>query len=73
MAAAADRGGPPAGSGDPLALNAVLAASAEVVSRAIVRAVLAAEDLRGPGGDFPSYRGLYGPLPGMNWRTGAER
>ncbi len=69
----AGRGGPAAESGDPLALNAVLAASADVVSRAIVRAVLAAEGLRGAGGDFPSYRGLYGPLPGMNWRTGGER
>ncbi|OII67207.1 hypothetical protein BJP39_25735 [Streptomyces sp. CC77] len=72
-AAGAGRGGPAAESGDPLALNAVLAASADVVSRAIVRAVLAAEGLRGAGGDFPSYRGLYGPLPGMNWRTGGER
>ncbi|WP_149180149.1 P1 family peptidase [Streptomyces sp. TRM49041] len=50
---------------DPLALNAVLAAAAEVVARAIVRAVLAARDVSGPGGDFPSYRGLYGPLPGL--------
>ncbi|WP_175410744.1 P1 family peptidase [Streptomyces sp. TRM64462] len=57
---------------DPLALNAVLAASADVVARAIVRAVLAADAVSGPGGDFPSYRGLYGPLPGMNWRTRAR-
>lgn len=56
----------------PLALNPVLAASADMVSRALVRAVLAAEGVRGPGGDFPSYRGLYGALPGMNWRTGSE-
>ncbi|GAA4915586.1 P1 family peptidase [Streptomyces coeruleoprunus] len=46
---------------DPLALNAVLAAGADMVSRAIVRALLAAEPSSGPGGDFPSYRMLYGP------------
>ncbi|MFF9069760.1 P1 family peptidase [Streptomyces sp. NPDC014891] len=45
----------------PLALNEVLAAGAELVTRAIVRAVLAAPGgLRGPGRDFPSYRELYG-------------
>ncbi|MFE0422935.1 P1 family peptidase [Streptomyces sp. NPDC058953] len=44
---------------DPLALNAVLAAGADVVSRAIVKAVLAAEPFSGPGGEFPSYRELY--------------
>ncbi|MER7536037.1 P1 family peptidase [Streptomyces sp. NPDC097704] len=45
----------------PLALNEVLAAGADLVTRAIVRAVLAAPGgLRGPGGDFPSYRELYG-------------
>lgn len=57
---------------DPLALNAVLGAAADVVARAIVRAVLAAECTSGPGGDFPSYQGLYGPLPGMNWPTNHE-
>ncbi|GHG32164.1 P1 family peptidase [Streptomyces hydrogenans] len=46
----------------PLALNEVLAAGADLVTRAIVRAVLAAPGgLRGPGGDFPSYRELYDP------------
>ncbi|MFF9340939.1 MULTISPECIES: P1 family peptidase [unclassified Streptomyces] len=51
----------PAGPG-PLALNEVLAAGADLVTRAIVRAVLAAPGgLRGPGGDFPSYRELYDP------------
>ncbi|KOG08894.1 MULTISPECIES: P1 family peptidase [Streptomyces] len=46
----------------PLALNEILAAGADLVTRAIVRAVLAAPGgLRGPGGDFPSYRELYGP------------
>ncbi|MEU6167280.1 P1 family peptidase [Streptomyces tanashiensis] len=46
----------------PLALNEILAAGADLVTRAIVRAVLAAPGgRRGPGGDFPSYRELYGP------------
>ncbi|WP_282692967.1 P1 family peptidase [Streptomyces sp. CC208A] len=46
----------------PLALNDLLAAGADLVTRAIVRAVLAAPGgLRGPGGDFPSYGELYGP------------
>ncbi|MFD3529935.1 P1 family peptidase [Streptomyces sp. NPDC058664] len=48
----------------PLALNEVLAAGADLVTRAIVRAVLAAPGgRRGPGGDFPSYGELYGPVP----------
>ncbi|MFF2505150.1 P1 family peptidase [Streptomyces sp. NPDC058067] len=45
---------------NPLALNDVLAAGADVVTRAIVRAVLAAETMRGPGGTFLAYRDLYG-------------
>jgi L-aminopeptidase/D-esterase-like protein len=45
---------------DPLALNEVLAAGADVVTRAIVRAMLAAETVEGPGGTFPAYRELYG-------------
>ncbi|MFF3323147.1 P1 family peptidase [Streptomyces sp. NPDC002889] len=44
----------------PLALNDVLAAGADVVTRAIGRAVLAARSIEGPGGVFPSYRELYG-------------
>ncbi|MEU9982068.1 P1 family peptidase [Streptomyces sp. NPDC050856] len=44
----------------PLALNEVLAAGADVVTRAIVRAVRSAASVSGPGGDFPSYRALYG-------------
>ncbi|MFE3327565.1 P1 family peptidase [Streptomyces sp. NPDC059176] len=44
----------------PLALNTVLAAGADVVTRAIVRAVLTARSVAGPGGDFPSYGDLYG-------------
>ncbi|MFR9795897.1 P1 family peptidase [Streptomyces sp. MS06] len=45
---------------DPLALNGILAAGADVVTRAIVRAVRAAESVRGPGGVWPSYGELYG-------------
>jgi L-aminopeptidase/D-esterase-like protein len=44
----------------PLALNALLAAGADLVTRAIVRAVRAAESVDGPGGMWPSYRELYG-------------
>ncbi|GGW29011.1 hypothetical protein GCM10010503_00550 [Streptomyces lucensis JCM 4490] len=44
----------------PLALNAVLAAGADLVTRAIVRAVRAAEPVDGPGGAWPSYGELYG-------------
>ncbi|MFJ9207194.1 P1 family peptidase [Streptomyces sp. NPDC102264] len=50
----------PLAEGDPLALNEVLAAGADVVTRAIVSAVVAAESVAGPGGTFPSYRELYG-------------
>ncbi|MET9349077.1 P1 family peptidase [Streptomyces termitum] len=54
----------PSGPG-PLALNEVLAAGADLVTRAIVRAVRAAPGgLRGPGGDFPSYGELYGEAGG---------
>ncbi|MFF4604431.1 P1 family peptidase [Streptomyces sp. NPDC001339] len=42
------------------ALNDILAAGADVVTRAVVRAALAAETVDGPGGVFPSYRELYG-------------
>ncbi|MFF8944337.1 P1 family peptidase [Streptomyces sp. NPDC014864] len=50
----------PLDSRDPLALNAVLAAGADVVTRAIVRAVRAAEPVDGPGGAWPAYEELYG-------------
>ncbi|MGW7356016.1 P1 family peptidase [Streptomyces sp. NPDC054802] len=46
-------------SGSPLALNDVLAAGADVVTRAIVRAVTSAASVDGPGGCFPSYTELY--------------
>lgn len=44
----------------PLALNEILTAGADVLTRAIVRAVDTAESVEGPGGMFPSYRQLYG-------------
>ncbi|GAA2796728.1 P1 family peptidase [Streptomyces showdoensis] len=45
----------------PLALNEILAAGADAVTRAIVQAVLAPETgVTGPGGDHPAYRELYG-------------
>ncbi|MFE1774476.1 P1 family peptidase [Streptomyces sp. NPDC059008] len=46
------------------ALNTVLAAGADVLTRAVVRAALAAESVDGPGGVFPSYRELYGAAAG---------
>ena len=45
---------------NPLALNEILAAGADLVTRAIVRAVRAAEPVEGPGGVWPSYEELYG-------------
>ena len=50
----------PLDAGNPLALNEVLAAGADMVTRAIVRAVLAAESVEGAGGVWPSYGELYG-------------
>ncbi|MEU3828268.1 P1 family peptidase [Streptomyces sp. NPDC029080] len=44
----------------PLALNDILAAGADLVTRAIVRAVRAAESVDGPAGVWPSYEELYG-------------
>ncbi|CAL9473016.1 P1 family peptidase [Streptomyces sp. enrichment culture] len=44
----------------PLALNDILAAGADMVTRALVRAVRAAESVDGPGGAWPSYEELYG-------------
>ncbi|MFC8709952.1 P1 family peptidase [Streptomyces sp. NPDC057197] len=48
------------GTGGPLALNEVLAAGADTVTRAIVNAVRAAVPVDGPGGTWPAYRELYG-------------
>ncbi|MFF4900869.1 P1 family peptidase [Streptomyces sp. NPDC001068] len=45
---------------NPLAFNDVLAAGADLVTRAVVRAVRAAESVAGPGGVWPSYQELYG-------------
>ncbi|WP_435208105.1 P1 family peptidase [Streptomyces sp. bgisy034] len=50
----------PLDAGHPLALNEVLAAGADAVTRAIVRALRAAESVDGPGGLWPSYAELYG-------------
>ncbi|MGW6055236.1 P1 family peptidase [Streptomyces sp. NPDC055189] len=52
----------PGAAENPLALNEVLAAGADVVSAAIVRALLAAESVRTPGGNFPAYSDLYDGL-----------
>ena len=53
-------GARPLDTGQPLALNEILAAGADVVTRAVVRAVRAAESVAGPGGAWPSYEELYG-------------
>ncbi|MFF9124324.1 P1 family peptidase [Streptomyces sp. NPDC014889] len=53
-------GARPPDPGDPLALNEILAAGADQVTRAIVRAVRAAEAVTGPGGQWPAYEELYG-------------
>ncbi|MFR0353132.1 P1 family peptidase [Streptomyces sediminimaris] len=50
----------PLDAGNPLALNEVLAAGADMVTRAIVRAVRAAGSVEGAGGVWPSYEELYG-------------
>ncbi|MCN9242005.1 P1 family peptidase [Streptomyces sp. RY43-2] len=44
----------------PLALNDLLAVGADLVTRAIVRAVRAAVSVDGSGGTWPSYEELYG-------------
>ncbi|MFC3572894.1 P1 family peptidase [Streptomyces yaanensis] len=53
-------GARPLASASPLALNEVLAAGADLVTRAIVRAVRAAGSVDGPGGAWLSYEELYG-------------
>jgi L-aminopeptidase/D-esterase-like protein len=53
-------GARPLDAGQPLALNEILAAGADAVTRAIVRAVRAARAVDGPGGSWPSYTELYG-------------
>ncbi|MGP2441408.1 P1 family peptidase [Streptomyces sp. JW3] len=49
----------PLDTAQPLALNELLAAGADTVTRAIVRAARAATPVTGAGGAWPSYRGLY--------------
>lgn len=44
----------------PETVNEILAAGADAVTRAIVKAILAASTVDGPGGVFPSYSDLYG-------------
>jgi putative pantetheine hydrolase len=41
------------------AVNEILAAGADTLTRAILHAVLAADSVTGPGGGFPCYRELY--------------
>lgn len=53
-------GARPLDDGNPLALNEILAAGADLVTRAIVRAVRAAGPVDGPGGAWPSYTELFG-------------
>ncbi|MER5944728.1 P1 family peptidase [Streptomyces sp. NPDC001904] len=49
----------PLDAANPLALNEILAAGADLVTRAIVRAVRAAESVVTPGGTHLAYRDLY--------------
>ncbi|MEU9321563.1 P1 family peptidase [Streptomyces sp. NPDC048295] len=51
---------------NPIALNELLAAGADVLARAIVKAVRAARSVDGrpEGGCYPSYSDLYGSRPG---------
>jgi L-aminopeptidase/D-esterase-like protein len=46
--------------GDPVVVNEILAAGADVLARAIVKAVRAARSTEGPGGRLLSYTELYG-------------
>ncbi|MGW6586107.1 P1 family peptidase [Streptomyces globisporus] len=46
--------------GNPVAVNEILAAGADVLARAIVKAVRAARSTEGPGGRLLSYTELYG-------------
>ncbi|MFF6995725.1 P1 family peptidase [Streptomyces sp. NPDC008313] len=45
---------------NPLALNDILTAGADLVTRAITRAVRTAHSVEGPAGSWPSYEELYG-------------
>ncbi|MFH8366021.1 P1 family peptidase [Streptomyces sp. NPDC018031] len=62
--------------GEVVAVNEVLAAGADVITRAVLDAVLRAEGVDGPGGVFPAYRELYGPADaaaGTGGRDGGRR
>ncbi|WP_233435873.1 P1 family peptidase [Streptomyces anulatus] len=63
--------------GDPVAVNDILAAGADVLARAIVKAVRAARSTEGPGGRLLSYTELYGgqglPSPSGVIRTADPR
>ncbi|OXY87885.1 hydrolase [Streptomyces sp. 2R] len=48
---------------NPVAVNEILAAGADVLARAIVKAVRAARTVQGPGGTFLAYTDLYGEGP----------
>ncbi|WP_431780843.1 P1 family peptidase [Streptomyces chumphonensis] len=48
------------GPADVMEVNAILAAGADVLTRAVVKAVLAAETVQAGGRELPSYRDLYG-------------
>ncbi|MER6982278.1 P1 family peptidase [Streptomyces carpinensis] len=54
-------GARPLAADQPLALNDILAAGADTVTRAIVRAIRTAEPVHGPAGTWPSYGELYEP------------
>ncbi|WP_260988036.1 P1 family peptidase [Streptomyces sp. CFMR 7] len=49
---------------NPAVVNEILAAGADVLARAIVKAVRAARSVQGPGGTFLAYTDLYGPGDG---------
>ncbi|WP_405578577.1 P1 family peptidase [Streptomyces sp. NBC_01190] len=51
------------------AVDEILAAGADTLTRAVLHAVLAADSVSGPGGDFPCYRELY-DLPAGHHRRG---
>ncbi|MDX3378328.1 P1 family peptidase [Streptomyces sp. ME02-6991-2A] len=48
---------------NPVAVNEILAAGADVLARAIVKAVRAARSVQGPGGTFLAHADLYGEGP----------
>ncbi|WP_353943120.1 P1 family peptidase [Streptomyces sp. HUAS MG91] len=59
----------PLDAANPLALNEILAAGADLVTRAIVRAVRAAETVVTPAGTHLAYSDLYGPQDGLQDKT----